>query len=365
MHFPSRVGVWLAFIVVTALLSACAVIPVTPTIAPTARTSFTVEDALGRTVTFETPPQRIVIAGKANFMLNDAVYLFPQAQTRVVALTEAGQRQAFVALIEPRAAEKLRFAPDVGAEEIAAADPDLVLLKSFMADQMGKPLEALGIPVVYLDLETPEQYRRDLRVLGVIFQDEARAEEIIAFYDERLERIRERLTAEAPARPTALVLQYDGRGEDVALKAPPASWIQTWMLEFAGATPIWQSEAGGWTVVNLEQIAVWDPEHVFVINYFGNVEEAAQSIRDAPLWQPLTAVQEGHVYAFPKDYYSWDQPDTRWILGVTWMAKQLHPELFTDVEMTEEIHRFYESLYGLRAETVEDEILPLIQGDLR
>jgi iron complex transport system substrate-binding protein len=324
-----------------------------------------VEDALGRTVTFESIPQRIVIAGKANFMLNNAVYLFPQATERVVGLTKARQNQGFLELIEPNADEKLRFTVESSAEEIAAAQPDLVILKSFMEKQIGSTLESLGFPVVYLDLETPEQYRRDIAVLGQIFQDEARAEEVIAFYDERLARIRTRLEENEVAQPDALVLQHDSRGEDVAFEAPPPNWIQTWMLEFSGATPVWESEAaGGWTIVNLEQIAAWDPEHVFIIDYFANVEETVQNIRSAPLWHPLTATQEGNIHAFPKDYYSWDQPDTRWILGVTWVAKQLHPELFADIEMTAEVRDFYGVLYGLDADTVDSTVLPLTQGNL-
>lgn len=352
-----------ALITLSITLSACTT-PPTPT-ASQSDEPIVVEDALGRTVTFQSAPQRIVIAGKANFMLNDAVYLFPQARERVVGLTRAKQNQGFLDLIEPNAEEKLLFTVESSAEEIAAAQPDLVILKSFMEKQIGSTLESLDFPVVYLDLETPAQYRRDIAVLGRIFQDEARAEEVIGFYDERLARIRTRLSENEVTQPDALVLQHDSRGEDVAFKVPPPSWIQTWMLEFAGAAPVWTSEAaGGWTIVNLEQIAAWNPAHVFVIDYFANVEETVQAVSSAPLWQPLTATQEGNVHAVPKDYYSWDQPDTRWILGVTWMAKQLHPEVFADIEMTDEVREFYGTLYGLDADTINSTVLPLTQGDL-
>ncbi len=352
-----------ALITLSITLSACTT-PPTPT-ASQSDEPIVVEDALGRTVTFQSAPQRIVIAGKANFMLNDAVYLFPQARERVVGLTRAKQNQGFLDLIEPNAEEKLLFTVESSAEEIAAAQPDLVILKSFMEKQIGSTLESLDFPVVYLDLETPAQYRRDIAVLGRIFQDEARAEEVIGFYDERLARIRTRLSENEVTQPDALVLQHDSRGEDVAFKVPPPSWIQTWMLEFAGAAPVWTSEAaGGWTIVNLEQIAAWNPAHVFVIDYFANVEETVQAVSSAPLWQPLTATQEGNVHAVPKDYYSWDQPDTRWILGVTWMAKQLHPEVFADIEMTDEVREFYGTLYGLDADTINRTVLPLTQGDL-
>ncbi len=64
--------------------------------------SLSVEDALGRTVSFPSPPQKIIIAGRANFMLNDAVYLFPDAPERVLALTQATQAASARELIGSR-----------------------------------------------------------------------------------------------------------------------------------------------------------------------------------------------------------------------------------------------------------------------
>lgn len=344
----------------------------TPTVAPSPETTemvteeITVVDALGRTVTFAEPPQRIVIAGKANFMLNDAVYLFPQAQERIVALTRASQDLGFLGVIEPQAEEKVRFAVDSSAEELAAAQPDLVLLKSFMSDQVGASLEELDIPVVYLDLETPEQYIRDIGILGTIFDDPERAEEIIDFYQTRLDEIESSLTGvDDDAKPDVLVLQYDNRSEEIAFKVPPPTWIQTWMATFAGGNPVWEMEGGGWTIVNLEQIAAWDPDEIYVIAYFANVDEVVEQLTQDPLWEPLSAVQNGRVFAFPKDYYSWDQPDTRWILGVTWLAKTLHPEALPEVEVMETMRTFYSELYGLDEETINQEILPQLQGDVQ
>jgi hypothetical protein len=50
-------------------------------------------------------------------------------------------------------------------------------MKSSQAEKFGAPIEALNIPVVYLDFETPEQYPRDLAILGQIFGNDARAQE--------------------------------------------------------------------------------------------------------------------------------------------------------------------------------------------
>jgi len=83
-----------------------------------------------------------------------------------------------------------------------------------------------------------------------------------------------------------------------------------------------------------------------------------------PNWQAIRAVQEGHLYAFPGDLYSWDQPDPRWLLGLTWLAGKLHPDLFPDLDITAAAKEFYATLYGLDAAFVEQHILPTFTGDI-
>ncbi len=351
--------------IVALLLGACA--PATDPGSVGDADPIVLTDALGREVRFAAPPERIVIGGRANFMLNDAVYLFPMAQERVVGLTRATQEAGFVGVIEPEAEEKLRFEADSGAEELAAVNPDVVILKSLMAEQLGPALEALEIPVVYLDLETPEQYYRDLAILGELFAAPERAEEVIAFYRDRLDAIEAEVGGLATAeRPRVLLLQYDARGDTLAFKTPPATWIQTWMVEFAGGQPVWtDASGGGWSVVNMEQIAAWNPDHILMVSYFEDVDAVVARLEDDPLWQSLEAVQQGRLYAFPKDYYSWDQPDTRWILGVSWVARTLHPERFAELDVMALFYEFYGELYGLDRATVEAEILPRLEGDLR
>jgi len=318
-------------------------------------------DALGREVELPGPAQRIVIAGKANFMLNDAVYAFPDAAQRVVALTEAAQRaQAFVGLLDPDAATKTRFIADAAAEEIAAAQPDLVLLKSYMRESLGVPLEQLDIPVIYLDFETPDQYQRDLGILGQALGDPERAEGLWAYYSEILARVAhgaEGLTT--VQKPRVLVLQYSDRGGEVAFKVPPVSWIQTQMVELSGGAPVWidAAQGGGWAVVNLEQIAAWNPDQIYIINYFGSPVDVATRLQADPQWAEMAAVRAGQLYPFAGDYHSWDQPDTRWGLGLLWLAQHIHPARFADVDIQAEVFRFFELFYGLDRSTIEVEIL--------
>ncbi len=328
----------------------------------------TVVDALGRTVELDALPQRVLVAGQRNVLMVETAYLFPEAVDRVMGVAAGKQSpKAFLSLVDPDFEAKMVLMADAGPEQIAPLNPDLVLLRPFTADKLGTPLEDLGIPVVYLDLETPEQYFRDLMTLGQIFGNEARAAEIQEYYQARLDAIAEAVEGSSEAKPSVLLLQYNEEGGEVAFEVPSASWIQTAEVELAGGDPVWKdaATAGGWTVVNLEQIAAWNPDKVFVIHYQIDGREIVDKLVADPQWQALKAVQNGEIYGFPGDALTWDQPDPRWILGVTWLAGKIHPTLFPDLDMEQEAKGFFVDVYGIDAATVDSQILPNLKGHVQ
>lgn len=330
-----------------------------------APSSVTIVDALGREVVLPAAPQRIVITGKALFMLADAAYLFPGAAEKIVGMGNAGQGSGnFIQLIDPNYAAKQVLDRDAGAEQVAALQPDLVILKSYLAESVGAPIEALGIPVVYIDFETPEQYARDLAIFGKVFGDEARAAEVAAFYQNKMDEIAAAVK-DAP-KPRVLLLYYNEKDGSVAFNVPPMNWIQTQMVEMAGGEPVWAdaNPAKGWTQVTLEQIAAWDADQIFVISYFKPATEVVDGLKADPNWSAIRAVQEGKIYPFASDLYSWDQPDPRWILGLTWLAGKLHPDLFPNLDMLAEAQNFYQTLYGLDEAFVEENIVSTFKGVL-
>ena len=162
------------------------------------------------------------------------------------------------------------------------------------------------------------------------------------------------------------MLYYNDKDGNVAFNVPPMSWIQTRIVEIAGGEPVWAdaNPAQGWTQVSLEQIAAWDADQIFIIAYNANASDVVAGMKSDPNWQAIRTVKEGQLYAFPSDLYSWDQPDPRWILGLTWLAGKLHPEEFPTLDMTSEAKLFYETLYGLDETFFEQNILPTFKGDL-
>ncbi len=324
-----------------------------------------VTDALGRVVMLPHLPQRIVVPGKGTWMPGHVLYMFPEAAERVMAMeARRGSASDFLPLIDPSFNMKPHLEHGAAAEQIAPLQPDAIVMKSYMAETLGEPLELLGFPVVYVELETPEQFFRDLATIGQLLGNEARVGEIEAYYQVRIDRVQQGVSG--AGRPRVLVIQHSSQGEEIAFEIPPATWMQTIQVEMAGGAPVWTeaSQGGGWTVVNLEQIAAWNPDIIFVIDFRGDPEALVEELKVDLKWQALQAVQNEKLYAFPLDLYGWDLPDPRWILGLTWVATKTHPDRFADVDMMQEMYDFFSQMYGMDRTAVEKHILPVLKGDL-
>jgi iron complex transport system substrate-binding protein len=329
-----------------------------------APTEITVEDALGRTVELSGVPERIVLTGRATIMLVDALYLFPGVSERVVAVGQTDQGIGdFFPVVDDNPEAKARLGRSAGPEEVLSHNPDLVIMKTQMRNSLGSALETAGATVLYLDLETPEQYNEDIRTLGTVLNQPDRAEEIVSHFEERVEALL--AATEGVTRPEALLLSYSTEEGGYSFSVAPEGWMQARQVMLAGGEPVWFGAAlsPGWNRVAFEQIAAWDPEVIVFLSYRSASEAAVEAIEDDPLWRELGAVRNGWVYAMPADYYSWGQPDTRWILGAEWFAHLLHPELFNQ-PFELRILAFFQDFYGIRATEYYERIAPRLTGDL-
>ena len=161
------------------------------------------------------------------------------------------------------------------------------------------------------------------------------------------------------------MLQYSDKGGDIAFKVPPLDWLQANLVTLAGGTPVWKDvPTDGWTTITFEQVAAWNPQIILLVDYKGRAVDLVAGLKEDANWKLLEAVKNGKLYAFPLDFQSWDQPDTRWTLGLTWVAAKLHPDLFPTINITDELTAFYKDYYSFDQETITNKILPLLKGDL-
>jgi len=365
----NHVAPWiiLIYLVVSLPVSLFATGVAEPTVPDQTAARQTITDALGREVTVPASPQRIVTAGRAVLMIADVLYAFETAPDRMVGIGRISQgRGNFLPAIDPNYGDKSVLARNVGPEQIAAENPDLVIMKTFMREAVGARVEELGIPVIYVELETPEQYQRDITMLGTVLNEPERARELTQWYSQQVTAVESqtRLVPER-RRPSTLLIYYRRSDGNVSFQVPPTGWIQTELVERAGGSPVWRSAAqSGWGTVSFEQIAAWNPDEIMLVSYDGDAPEIRDELVAQPRWQELFAVQEDRFHAFPMDFYSWDQPDTRWILGLQWIARTLHPDLFSATAMDTHLREFYREVYHLNDEEYEAIIEPLLTGDV-
>ena len=332
-------------------------------------TGVTIEDSAGNVVEMASLPQRVVVAGKATPYTLGTTYVFEEASERVVALELRGLTiPEFLSLIDPKYDEKVKLEMGASAEQIAPVNPDIVITKNYVVKSLKESLDPLGIPVVGLNMETPEVFYKDIDMLGQLFGNPDRADEVNAYMQEKVAAVKTAMEGLADAdKPTVLVLQYSDQDGEVAFKVPPVSYIQTTMVLDGGGIPIWADDAtqeeSNWVVVNFEQIAAWNPDVILVIDYKGNPQETAASLKQSDLWQELNAVKNDKVYGFGKDFQGWDLPDPRWVLGYTWTATKLQPERMADVDMTAMVKDFYRFMYRLTDEQIESSIMPIVFAD--
>jgi len=329
----------------------------------------TVTDATGQAIEFAELPQNIVVPGKGSWMVGHPLYRFPEASERVLAMeVRKGNVSDFLVALIPGFDERPHLEHDAAPEQIAPLKPDAIVMKSYMAEKLGAPLEELGFPVVYVQLETPDQFFSDVTTIGQMFGNDERAEEVVAFYQSKMDRIQQGLEGlDEAEKPRVLVIQYNAPGEEMAFEVPPVSWMQTLEVQLAGGAPVWTEAAGGggWEVVNFEQIAAWAPDKIFLIVFRADPDPVMEKLKADPAWQGLQAVQDGELYAFPADFYGWDVPDPRWVLGMTWAATKIHPDRFADVDIMEEVYDFYGQMYGMDQAAVDEIIVPQLKGDIQ
>jgi hypothetical protein len=80
--------------------------------------------------------------------------------------------------------------------------------------------------------------------------------------------------------------------------------------------------------------------------------------------EDVAAAQSGSIYGWPGDHTSWDQPDSRWILGLTWLFTKVQPQAAAGVDLMDEVEAFFTELYRLTPAAVQAEVVPTLFGSL-
>lgn len=234
-----------------------------------------------------------------------------------------------------------------------------------MKEQIGDQMEVVGIQPVYVSFETIEEIYRDVRIFGSLMNESEKSEAVIDFYTTNKNEI-DNMVSSSQLSPKTLLIQITESEGGFVYSVPPASWLQTAMIEDLNGIAVWKTDAmsGGWMDVNVEQIIDWQPEMVLVINYQGQSPLIINKLHEDAVWKEFIETYKIQLKPFVYDFQSWDQPDSRWILGYASLAHSLHPEAVTSGVVYDLVRDFYQKMYGLSLKLINDEIIPGIESQI-
>ena len=256
-------------------------------------------------------------------------------------------------------------------EKIASLTPDLMIVRVGScwhgndADQIPKSIktiESLGIPLVVL--HSPNTYAQpdirfvheEIRIIGKIFQQEAKAEKLIAYLENSVNVVRAR-TKDIPeeARPKILFLglsskarENGGAGTVFGLGTIDSSLLQ----DVAHGINAFQ-ERGYFKILGTEQILSLNPDAILLPTAWGH--HPPQELYDAPYYaylRELDAVKNRRVASLPFTPCNCDKR-LEYPIDIMVMAKTAYPNRFADIDLADWLIDFYRNVYGVDEQTAE------------
>ena len=100
-----------------------------------------------------------------------------------------------------------------------------------------------------------------------------------------------------------------------------------------------EADAESYGDVTAEQIAAWNPQVIFC----GRMT-SKDAITGNDAFTGTDAVANGKVYLSPAGVMEWDT-GSECVLNTLYIAKTLHPDLFQDLDMNQEIKDYYQKFY--------------------
>lgn len=280
-----------------------------------------ITDDMGRTVTLKEKPQRVVV-------LSTSILNFVSAVDGDVV------GRATVKSEDASIADKYQQVPDVGpvynvsTEKILELKPDLVIASAKQHQKLISVLEQNQIPVVTLKSKSYEDVTHDLELIGTIYGKEDMVKAKIQEMNGAIAAITDTLPKETKkvaivyATPSAVSVQLPN-----SIAGNVAQ-----ILHFENTAASVQQEAGGIEKVpySMEALVEQNPDIIFFTS-MGPKDKIEKRIQDDvksnPAWGTLRAVQEGHVYVLPEQYFLLN-PGLDYPKAVAYMAKLVYPEVY-------------------------------------
>ncbi|ACV61475.1 periplasmic binding protein [Desulfofarcimen acetoxidans DSM 771] len=233
----------------------------------------------------------------------------------------------------PSALKKQSFSYREDAEKLIAAKPDLVLIRTFIANNYPdfvNKLETAGIPVAVLYPENVDQFLQYLKKLGKLTGKEKEAGELVDQFNSQLKKIGD-VVAKIPQQERKKV--FFETTKDITTCTPDS--IAAFILEKAGAINVAidaKAVRPGSTIASYGQerlLAKARDIDVYLVQKGEMNKTREEEIYLRPGYQAIKAIQNHQVFLVPEALVS--RPTMRLLDGIAEIGRVLYPDYFKTV----------------------------------
>jgi iron complex transport system substrate-binding protein len=237
-------------------------------------------------------------------------------------------------------------------ETLLQVRPDIILVwawqMSAVNEKIEQALKPLEIPVVYMIMDTLDDYPAAFRFIGELFGMQARARALCSYAEATLEETA-RVRATIPEEERVSV--YYAEGAD-GLSTECHTSVHAQLIPLSGGKNVHRcssSNVRGMQKISMEQVLQYDPQVIVAHEplFFSHLEKETA-------WRNIRAVREGRVYRIPRTPLNWfDRPPSFMrLLGLKWMTHQLYPAAYP-LDLVAETRHFYKLFLNV---TLDEEL---------
>jgi len=251
----------------------------------------TATDAENYALTIARPTRRI---SSEYWSIDEYVYSVSQPQD-VVSVSESAYDRSVSNVYQ--FAEMYHPAITTDPETVLKLDPDLLLIASSGRADFTDLLRKAGMPSfrMFTDFTSLDEIDRTILLTGYLTGNDAAASNIHEKFQEAIRRARAK---KPPAAPAPRILGYTvgyGYGDHTVFND---------VVGVLGGINV-GAENGlhGYSLINPEQVVVWDPEWIVSGAARGTTHDALQRLLDDPTIAQTTAARKGQIVVFDNNVF--------------------------------------------------------------
>lgn len=267
--------------------------------------SFT--DALGREVTVGKNPERVAA------LLGSFADVWMLAGGELCAAAEDAWEDFG---LELEGAVNIGGAHSPSLEMLISSDPDLVIASASTASnvEMKDSLEAMGITVVYFDVDCFDDYLKMLDICTDITGRKDLYEQNGLSIKARIDAVKAQYAEADIPESERKVLLLRAASSFVKAKGSEGTILGE-MLADMGCVNIADSDTSLLEALSVEAVIRENPHHVFVVTMGSDTAAARETlenmIKENPAWSTLDAIKNGRLHVMDKKLFNL-KPNARW-----------------------------------------------------